>query len=143
MMMDLDWDSFVALCQENAFYGTVILLILYMIFHSSTCTQMRKNITYKISQNPARVTKLAAEEKEIRLLQALRFQKEQDTKREERKFNKISRKTQPELSRAEFEAARAGKSKNNSSRSSYNPLTGSGGGSSSYRPTNRRKKSGG
>ena len=139
-MMDLDWDSFVALCQENAFYGTVILLILYMILHSSTCTQMRKNITYKISQNPARVTKLAAEEKEIRNLQALRFQKEQETKREERKFNKISRKTQP---RAEFKAARASKSKhNNSSRSSYNPLTGSGG-SSSYRPTNRRKKSGG
>ena len=139
--MDLDWDSFVALCQENAFYGTVILLILYMILHSSTCTQMRKNITYKISQNPARVTKLAAEEKEIRNLQALRFQKEQETKREERKFNKISRKTQP---RAEFKAARAGKSKHNSSRSSYNPLMGSGGGgSSSYRPTNRRKKSGG
>lgn len=138
-LRSLNRDQFIILVQENLFYILCITIVLYMLYYSEPCVAARNKFSYKVSQNPIRVASLAAKEKEIRLRQALKFQQEQDSKREERKKGTSTNNSTKELSRSEFEAKRA-KTKRHSNTSSYNPLTGSHS-SSSYRPTNRRKKS--
>ena len=141
-LRSLNRDQIIFLVQENLFYILCVTIVLYMLYYSEPCVAARNKFSYKVSQNPIRVASLAAKEKEIRLRQALKFQQEQDSKREERKKRTSNNNSTKELSRSEFEAKRA-KTKRQSNTSSYNPLTGSHGSSSSYRPTNRRKKSGG
>ena len=141
-LRSLNRDQIIFLVQENLFYILCVTIVLYLIYYSEPCVAARNKFSYKVSQNPIRVASLAAKEKEIRLRQALKFQQEQDSKREERKKRTSNNNSTKELSRSEFEAKRA-KTKRQSNTSSYNPLTGSHGSSSSYRPTNRRKKSGG
>ena len=132
----MNLDECLSYLQAHAFYITCILIVGYLIYHSTPCTTLRHKFHYTISQNPARVAKYEQRRKEIRLQQAIQFEKDLEDKRQERKkngtsTNKLSSPTYKPPKRKPYVSR------------GYNPLTGTGaGGFSSFKPQSRRKSGG-
>ena len=134
----MNLDECLSYLQAHAFYITCILIVGYLIYHSTPCTTLRHKFHYTISQNPVRVAKYEQKRKEIRLQQAIQFEKDLEDKRQERKKNGITTSTN-KLSSPTYKPP---KRKPYVSRG-YNPLTGTGaGGFSSFKPQSRRKSGG-
>ena len=133
----MNLDECLSYLQAHAFYITCIMIVGYLIYHSTPCTTLRHKFHYTISQNPVRVAKYEQRRKEIRLQQAIQFEKDLEDKRQERKkngptsTNKLSSPTYKPPKRKPYVSR------------GYNPLTGTGaGGFSSFKPQSRRKSGG-
>ena len=134
----MNLDECLSYLQAHAFYITCIMIVGYLIYHSTPCTTLRHKFHYTISQNPVRVAKYEQKRKEIRLQQAIQFEKDLEDKRQERKKNGTTSTTN-KLSSSTYKPP---KRKPYVSRG-YNPLTGTGaGGFSSFKPQSRRKSGG-
>ena len=134
----MNLDECLSFLQANAFYCLCITIVGYLIYHSTPCTTLRNKFHYTLSQNPVRVAKFEQRRKEIRLQQAIEFEKELEEKRQERKKNG----TTSTINKRE-KSGTTKKRKPYVSRG-YNPLTGTGaGGFNSFKPQSRRKRSGG
>jgi hypothetical protein len=83
----MNLDECLSYLQAHAFYITCIMIVGYLIYHSTPCTTLRHKFHYTISQNPVRVAKYEQKRKEIRLQQAIQFEKDLEDKRQERKKN--------------------------------------------------------
>ena len=133
----MNLDECLSYLQAHAFYITCIMIVGYLIYHSTPCTTLRHKFHYTISQNPVRVAKYEQRRKEIRLQQAIQFEKDLEDKRQERKkngdtsTNKLSSPTYKPPKRKPYVSR------------GYNPLTGTGaGGFSSFKPQSRRRSGG-
>tara|TARA_B110000208_G_C11671578_1_gene395408 strand:- start:419 stop:880 length:462 start_codon:yes stop_codon:yes gene_type:complete len=137
----LNREELFQLIQENAFYCMVVGIVLYCVWYSNACVSARSKLNFKVSQNPIRVATLSAKEREIRVKQAVKFQQELDTAREEHKKHGGGKHGSPASPSPLSSTYKYQKSRASFSSNSYNPLTGSsGGGSSSYKPSNRMRK---
>jgi hypothetical protein len=132
----LTHEQLLSFVRQNAFYLLLTLIFAYITWNSSTCIKSRNAMYAFITKNPERDAKFERRRKEVRLKQAIQFEKELDKKREQAKkgtnsVNVNSSNTYQKPKRRPYVAR------------GYNPLTGSGGGGGGYKPSSRMRKSGG